>query len=152
MSNFEKLIPEMRDWNNGAGIDVRAWVGCSGSFRLAIGYTTIFWPEFVEFEHYVLRAGFSVESLRGFERQCGNDRQRIEAMLNHFHIADMHHAGCEDITREGVVYLGRVLSEIYRAKLAWQFPCKKFEVHFDDSPSESITDYELTFFQTDTVA
>jgi len=152
MTNFDQLIPEMRDWNNGAGIDVRAWIECSGSFQLAIGYSTLFWPEFVEFERYVLRAGFSVESLRGFERQCGGDRRRIEAVMNHLHIADIHHQGCEDITRERVVYLGQVLSEIYRAKLAWQFPAKRFEVHFDDSPAEHITDYELTFVQIEPVA
>ena len=80
MTNFDQLIPEMRDWNNGSGIDVRAWVGCEGSFRLAVGYSAIFWPEFVEFEGYVLRAGFSLESLRGFERQCDGDRRRIEAV------------------------------------------------------------------------
>ena len=66
MTDFNKLIPEMRDWNNGAGIDVRSWIGCSGSFELAIGYSTIFWPEFVEIERYVLRAGFSLDSLRRF--------------------------------------------------------------------------------------
>jgi hypothetical protein len=147
MTDFNKLIPEMRDWNNGAGIDVEAWIGCEGSFRLAVGYTAIFWPEFVEFEQYVLRAGFSVESLRGFECQCGGDRRRVEAVMNHLHIADIQHHGCEDITRERVVYLGRVFSEIYRAKLAWQFPSRRFEVHFDDSPAEDLTDCELTFIQ-----
>jgi hypothetical protein len=147
MTDFNELIPEMRDWNNGAGIHVEAWVGCQGSFRLAVGYSSIFWPRFVEFERYVLREGFSVESLRGFERQCGGDRRQIEAVMNHLHIADIHHHGCEDITRERVVYLGRVLSEIYRAKLAWQFPSKRFEVHFDDSQAEHFTDYELTFVQ-----
>ena len=111
------------------------------------GYSTIFWPEFVEFERYVLRAGFSMEGLRGFEQQCGGDRRRIEAVMNHRHIADIQYHGCEDITRERVVYLGRVLSEIYRAKLAWQFPSKRFEVHFDDSPTEHLTDHELTFVQ-----
>ena len=152
MTDFNELIPEMRDWNNGAGIDVAAWVGCEGSFRLAVGYSALFWPEFIEFERYVLRAGFSVDGLRGFERQCGGDRRRIEAVMNHLHIADIQYHGCEDITHERVVYLGRILSEIYRAKLAWQFPSKRFEVHFDDSPAEHLTDYELTFVQIDAVA
>ena len=152
MTDFNELIPEMRDWNNGAGIGIEAWVSSMGSFRLAIGYSTLFWPQFVEFERYVLQEGFSVESLRGFELQCGGDRRRVEAVMNHLHIADIQHHGCEDLTRERVVYLGRVLSEIYRAKLAWQFPSKRFEVHFDDSPAEHLTDYELTFVQIDAVA
>src|SRR5215510_2151891 len=131
MIDFNELIPEMRDWNDGAGIDVESWIGCEGSFRMAIGYSTIFWPEFVEFESYVLRAGFSLESLRSFERQCTGDRRQIEAFMNHLHVADIQFHGCEDITHERVVYLGRFLSEIYRAKLAWRFPFKRFEVHFD---------------------
>ena len=152
MTDFNELIPEMRDWNDGAGIGIKAWVSSMGSFRLAIGYSTLFWPQFVEFERYVLREGFSVESLRGFELQCGADRRRVEAVMNHLHIADIQHHGCEDITRERVVYLGRVLTEIHRAKLAWQFPSKRFEVQFDDSPAEHLTDYELTFVQIDAVA
>src|SRR5271169_4406486 len=90
MTNFDQLIPEMRDWNNGAGINVRGWLECSGSLELAIGYSTIFWPEFVEFEQYVLRSGFSVESLRGFERGRNGDRRSVEAVMNHLHIADIH--------------------------------------------------------------
>ena len=129
MTNLDTLIPEIREWNNGAGIDIGPWTGrLSGNFRLAIGYSTIFWPRFVEFEQYVLRDGFSVNSLRGFERQCEGDRKRIEGVMNHFHIADIHYHGCEDASRERVAYLGRILREIYQAKLAWQFPNKRFEV------------------------
>jgi hypothetical protein len=152
MTDFNELIPEMRDWNNGTGIDLKGWISCTGGFRLAVGYSAIFWPGFVEFEQYVLREGFSVEALRGFEEQCGGDRRRVEAVMNHLHIADIQSPGCEDINRERVVYLGRVLSEMYRAKLAWQFPSKRFEVLFDDSYAKSLTDYEITFVQSDAVA
>lgn len=148
MTDFNQLIPEMRKWNSGAGIDVRSWIGASGNFELLIGYSTIFWPEFVEFEGYVLRAGFSIESLRGFERSCNGDRRRVEGVMNHLHIADIHCAP-DSITKEQVIYIGRILREIYRAKLAWQFPSKRFEVHFDDSNSECLADYEITFSQTD---
>ena len=89
MTDFNELIPSMRDWNNGRGIEVEAWVGCSGNFQLAIGYSTIFWPRFVEFEDYVLREGFSIEILRGCEQQCGSDRQGVEAVMNHLHIEDI---------------------------------------------------------------
>ena len=71
MTDFDSLIPELRDWNNGGGIDAQTWVGCAGNFRLAIGYSTVFWPGFIEFEGYVLREGFSVESLRSFAARPG---------------------------------------------------------------------------------
>jgi hypothetical protein len=152
MTDFNELIPEMRDWNNGRGIDIRSWIGCSGSFQLAIGYSTVFWPRFVEFEEYVLREGFSVQSLRQFEEACAGDRRRVEAVMNHLHLADIQYYGCEDLTRERVVYLGQVLHEIYEAKLAWQFPDRRFEVCSDDAHLDDVMDYEITFFQTPRVS
>ena len=41
---------ELAPWNNGAGIDLKSWIGCQGRFALAVGYSSIFWPEFVEFD------------------------------------------------------------------------------------------------------
>jgi hypothetical protein len=40
-----------------------------------------------------------------------------------------------------------VLREIYEAKLAWQFPERRFSIIFDDSEQPELTDYEITFFQ-----
>ena len=37
---------ELAAWNNGNGIDLGSWTGCEGRFALAIGYASIFWPEF----------------------------------------------------------------------------------------------------------
>jgi hypothetical protein len=89
MTDFNELIPEMRDWNNGSGINATNWVACEGNFRLAVGYSAVFWLRFVEYEKYVLREGFSVESLRGFEQQCKGDRGPVESVMNHLHIADI---------------------------------------------------------------
>jgi hypothetical protein len=41
-ANFSALIPELKDWNNGAGIDAEGWVECVGNYPLAIGYSLIF--------------------------------------------------------------------------------------------------------------
>ena len=146
MTDFNQLIPEMRDWNNGTGIDIHTWVGCTGNFKLAVGYSTIFWPEFVEFNGYVLRAGFSETSLKGFERQCGGDRKSVEGVMNHLHIADIH-CGSDDVTPDRVVYLGKVLREIYQAKLLWQFPQKRFEVDYVETTEDDLIQYQITFFQ-----
>jgi hypothetical protein len=147
-TDFDSLIPELKDWNNGAGIDIGSWIGCAGNFELAIGYSTIFWPQFVEFEGYVLREGFSIESLRSFESgSCKGRRSSVEAAMNHLHVADIQHYGCEGANRERLVYLGRVLREIYTVKLSWQFPDRNFEVSFDDSNVDTLDGYQLTFFQ-----
>jgi len=149
MTDFAKLIPELKDWNNGDGISIESWICCSGNFQFAIGYSALFWPSFVEFEGYILREGFTIDGLRAWERQCGSDRRAVESVMNHLHIADTHYVGCPDINRERVVYLGRTLRDIYTVKLAWQFPARSFTVSFDDSDCDDLSDYQITFFQND---
>ena len=48
---------------------------------------------------------------------------------------------------ERLVYLGRILAEIHKAKLSYEFPNLSFEVLFDDGPKDELIDYQLTFFQ-----
>jgi hypothetical protein len=148
MTDYTKLIPELPNWNNGKGITVESWIGCSGNFQLAIGYTTLFWPQFVEFEGYVFREGFSVESLRGFQSQ-GPSRKNVEAVMNHLHIAAIHYHDLSNCTIDHALYLGRALREIYQMKLASKFPARRFEVIFDESAREDIMAYEITFYQPD---
>jgi hypothetical protein len=142
------MLAELSAWNNGKGIDLESWVGCSGNFRLAVGYTTIFWPRFVSFEDYIFREGFSVESLRAFEQQCKHDRRSVEAVMNHRHIADIQFYGCEDITEARVVYIGKILKQIYEAKLQWQFPDRPCDVSFyKPEDREKLIEFEITFWQ-----
>ena len=144
----ESKVEELSAWNEGRGIDLEAWVGCAGSFSLAVGYTTIFWPSFVEFEGYILRHGFSVQSLRRFETQCGGDRTDDEKVMNHLHIGDIQHFGCADLSADKARLLGSTLQEIYEAKLRWQFPDRAFFVSFHVPPDEQdLMAYELTFWQ-----
>ena len=52
------MLAELSAWNDGKGIDLESWVSSSGNFRLAVGYSTVFWPRFMLFEkRLVERAG-----------------------------------------------------------------------------------------------
>ena len=135
-------------WNNGAGLDLETWVRSQGSFSLAVGYACIFWPEFVEFEGYILRKGFSETSLRGFEKHKGSTRQSVEWVMNHLHIAELQYAGRDDVSQDKIFLLGNVLKEIYQAKLRWQFPDRPCIVEFDmpDDP-EDLTGYQISIWQ-----
>ncbi|MGN6496911.1 MAG: hypothetical protein ACTHK5_06160 [Tsuneonella sp.] len=143
--DFAALIPELPKWNNGAGIEPHAWIECVGNYELATGYSLVFWPRFVRFKGYVLRDGFSEESLRGFEQVTGNNREAVEAVMNHVHIADIHVN--VDITEAQARYLGRVLRDIHRVKLQHDFPELRFEVEFNDQAGLIVDEYELTFWQ-----
>jgi hypothetical protein len=145
--DFAKLIPALPAWNDGGGISVEDWVACVGNFELAVGYSRLFWPDFVEHEGCVFFAGFSAESYRGFVAQCDGDRRRVEAVMNHRHVfAHFSHAD-GSATAEQVVYLGRVLKDIWQAKLARDFPGRRFVVRFDEGPFEDLGGYEVTFWQ-----
>jgi selenophosphate synthetase-related protein len=46
-----------------------------------------------------------------------------------------------------VVYLGRLLEQIYRAKLSAEFPERRFTVEFYEPPNRALQDHQLTFYQ-----
>jgi hypothetical protein len=144
----ESMVAELAAWNGGNGIDLASWIGCTGRFSLAVGYATIFWPAFVMFDGYVLREGFSEKSLRGFETQSGATRRSVEWVMNHLHLGDIHHYGCEDISKDKLMLLGRVLKEIYEAKLKWQFPHDPCVVElFVPEDVEDLLQYQVSFWQ-----
>lgn len=139
---------ELGEWNGGKGIGLELWVGCEGRFSLAVGYASIFWPEFEEIEGYVLRKGISVEIIHDFESCEASSRRSVEATLNHIHLVDLHYRSCPDASPDKLVALGQVLKEIYEAKLKWQFPHRPCTVslYVPDDP-DALDDYELSFWQ-----
>lgn len=139
---------ELGAWNDGQGIDLVDWTACTGNFSLAVGYSEIFWPRFVEFEGYVLVEGFSIEGLRSFEQNPDASRQSVERVMNHLHVTDLQHDACPDVSADKLIVLGERLREIYAVKLAFEFPDRRFHVEFcrPDEPEE-LRDYQLSFFQ-----
>jgi hypothetical protein len=141
------LIAELPLWNNGDGIDAEGWIGCTGSAELAIGYSLVFWPEFVRIKDYVVRAGCdNTDYLDEWERQCKGDHAAVEKVVNHLHIADLHAYG-SPVTKDQARYLGRVLKNIHQVKLQADFPDLIFEVYFNDEADVEVGDYQLTFWQ-----
>ena len=144
----ESMKAELAGWNSGKGISLEMWIGCTGNFAQAVGYCSVFWPEFVEFEGYILRRGFAETSLRSFEDRDGNDRKGVECVMNHLHIADLQYVGCEDLSRDKIIVLGRVLKEIYEAKLKYQFPDRPCVVEFYTPEDEDdLWQYQIYFWQ-----
>ena len=144
----ESMKSELGAWNNGKGIDLESWIGCEGNFSLAVGYATVYWPEFVEFDGYILPKGFREESLRGFESQEGSTRKSTEWVMNHLHIADIQAAESGDISTDKLLAIGHTLKEIYEAKLKWQFPEKPCVVEFYIPEDEKeFWEYQISFWQ-----
>ena len=153
MSIPESMKKELQAWNNGKGIDLESWIGCSGSFSLAVGYTTIFCPKFVEFENYIFCRDEPVNeefelNIRGFESQEGSSPRSVEWVINHLHIADIQHRGCEDISADKLILIGNSLKEIYEARLALLYPDKPCVVKFYIPENlDDYDEYQLSFWQ-----
>jgi hypothetical protein len=145
----QDMEKELGDWNNGAGIDLAGWLNAEGNYRLAVGYTTVFWPKFKLLNGYIVPEGTSEESIAGFEQTTASDRRAVEWVLNHVHLIDIHYPDVPTgATPERFVWLGNTLREIYSAKLAWQFPDRPCEVEFliPEDPN-NLDAYQITFWQ-----
>jgi len=145
--DWDTLIPELKDWNNGGGIDPESWVGCEGNFRLAAAYSLIFWPSFTEVDGMIFRGAMNRETLASWMENCSGNKKSVEATANHIHLVDLHHVGCPDASVERVIFLGNVLKQIYQVKLAAEFPNREIVVDFYEPEDGNLQDYQLTFYQ-----
>lgn len=146
-----ELVPETQHWNQGTGIDLRAWAAYAGNIELAIAMGELFWPEFVEFDDCVFRDyshkqpdwGWYEKTLRSLD---GN-RRSVEALRNHVHIWDVfvRKAGESAPTRDQCLYLARLLREMWEAKLLFEFPARHVQVVVNENDPEG--DFQVTFFQ-----
>ena len=149
MPDYSKLIPSSADWNHGKGIDPETWLSFSGSFELAIAFGTLFWPEFTIHEDCVFLAPFtdaSRKSYEGFMKQTKGHKRSVEAVMNHQHIVDLFQSADVPPTREQVLFIGRMLQDIWQTKLDRDFPDRPIRVSFPDDHSKDLLDYEITFF------
>jgi hypothetical protein len=152
MDNMDNVPPsmvaELAVWNDGRGVSLKTWVECVGDFKLAVGYSMIFWPNFVLFEDFILREGFNLESLRGFEKGKSEDKASVEWVMNHLHIADIHCNDRENVSEDKIVFLGNALKGIYEVKLRSQFPDRPCVVDFYEPEDKSnLIEFQLSFWQ-----
>ncbi len=146
---FEALIPELKRWNEEERISVDGWIRIVGDYDHAIGYSSLFWPAFTEFEDCILFADFSESIFRDFWTHPKANRQSVEAVMNHRHLGDWFGSGPDDPkpTRDQVLYLGRILRDCWDAKLRRDFPDRRIEVFWSEEFVEDLADYEITFYQ-----
>jgi len=136
----------MKYWNNGKGIEVDSWIQCMGNHKILVGCSRILWPSFVEHDGCIL-LGDSVDEERyqGFLQSAQGNRTVAEATMNHQHI--LYLFATIPSTRDLVLYVGRLLKEIWQVKLAHDFPNRTIKVSFPEEDDLELIDYELTFFQ-----
>jgi hypothetical protein len=144
--DFSQLIPETKDWNNGKGVDIDSWIQCMANHKILIGCARILWPSFVEHDGCIF-LGDSVNetNYQAFLKQADGNKQRVEAVMNHQHV--VHLFATELPTRELVLYIGRLMKQVWQVKLAHDFPGRNITVSFPQEDDLELLDYEITFFQ-----
>ena len=144
----EDLIPELKEWNNGAGIKLPDWISCIGDYEHLIGYAQILWPDFVEFDGGTFLASqFREENYGDWMKHCKKDRTKVEMVMNHVHILDLFPNIKNTPTEEVILFVGCLLRETWSAKLRTEFPSKSLTVSFPEEKSDDLVDYEITFFE-----
>lgn len=143
------LIPELALWNDGRGISVSDWLYTEPKLDLPVAYATLFWPRFVAIGPYVLREDFDSKNLSLWE-QAEKRRSGIEATMNVIYPYELLvPVGGEwsKVAERQAIYLGGVLADIHRVKLARDFPDKRFVVEFWDGTQPEGDDISLSFWQ-----
>ena len=144
--DFNKLVPEMKGWNNGKGIDIDSWIQCMANHKVLVGCSRILWPSFIEHDGCIL-LGDSVDeaNYQAFLKSAVGNKKTVEATMNHQHV--LHLFATELPTRDLVLYVGRLMRQIWQVKLAHDFPGREITVSFPEEDDLELIDYEITFFQ-----
>jgi hypothetical protein len=123
------------------------WIRQTGSLSALIGYLDLVWRDFVVHDGCLLREGFTLENFNQWMNATNGDRTAVEAMMNHEHILDLFVNHESELTSEQVLLAGRVLREMWCAKLSKDYPHLPVTVSFpDDELFEDLLDYEITVY------
>lgn len=115
-------------------------------------WRSILWPDFAGHDGCVFRFKLDVKGeqiYRDWLARTDGDRKRVEAVMNHLHIADILKGVVESPSQEAVLTFGRLIRDLWREKLFRDFPGKKFVVSFPEEHTDYVEEYEITFYQTE---
>jgi hypothetical protein len=90
---------------------------------------------------------FSKENYRAFMEQTKGDKSAVEAVMNHTHLLDIFCNAQPRPTRDMVLYVGRLLKDIWQAKLNRDVPNRRIRVSFPEEHEDDLLYYEVSFFQ-----
>lgn len=133
--SFEQT--EVQEWRDGFDVPpgvletVAHWVG----FNQLMVVLSMLWPTFLIVQGCVLLPWeYNQQSFEGWWDELSGDRRKIESSLNHLHLWDVFDP--DEISAEGLSYLGEVLAKTWSAALADRFPDRDFETHFTQQEDE----------------
>ena len=151
VTEIDRLIPELAEWNNGAGIDANAWISCVGRYDHFLGYISLLWPAFVLYDNCVFQASPDPKNYQKFMEVLHGNKREVEKVMNHQHIADIFTNSAFPLTEDAAVFIGKTIREMWSRKLAQDFPERTFDVEFfteerqDSDVNDALLRYVITF-------
>lgn len=147
VSKWSTLLPQLKEWNNGKGIEPDDWIAYIGEIEHAIGFSTIFWPEFVLFSDCIFIGDMDEYTFNKWYKHCKNDEKALECTVNHRHVADLFSTG-KETSKEQIKYIGYIIREMWEAKLSRDYPNRKIIVDLiEQNDDDDILGYILTVYQ-----
>jgi hypothetical protein len=143
--NADKLS-EFQQWKkiNGDNFSLLDYLFGVASIEVAIAFTKLFWPDFVEYENGIfLSSAFNSQIYEQWKAKLGNDIAAIERVMNHQHIDDILPGG-EKVGIENLLYLGRAIAQMWESRLKLLYPQQRFQVECDrDDLTVVVTFYQM---------
>ncbi|MCP4268814.1 MAG: hypothetical protein GY777_25080 [Candidatus Brocadiaceae bacterium] len=105
---------------------------------LAILFSELFWPDFVEIDNMVFlentfEDGSDLKRFNDAVKKYEGDRKKTEISFNTIEIPSLFGAHMGDTTDDEDLILARTIKSMWKARLADKFPNKKFLVEVIDS-------------------
>lgn len=143
--NNADLIPELAQWNAGAGVSPDEWILIEGRADHSLALCAMIWPEFVEFEGYVLRRPLNVEQLRDWQKTGEMNRQQIETAMNAYLLEGMFPQDQTDLPLKNAQFkrLASVMADMLSAKLVRDFPEHRFSVFLMNGEDVGVSFHQL---------
>lgn len=146
--DFNEMIPDLKEWDDGKGVDWYVWLGSIADFKHAIAYSQVFWPSFIEYKNCIfLKHNFTVASYNKWVKLLKNDLTAVEKLINHEHILDVFNNPNLPVSEKQLEFMGELLVEMWSCKLKKDFSDRRFLFQFKRGDSNNLMGYEITFWQ-----
>lgn len=124
-------LKEIDAWLQEVGGDYKVWdfLSIRAGTTLAVAFSELFWPRFVEVEGCVfLRENYERHSFERWREQFSGEIRRIEGMVNHVHLWDLFDSEEEEMPEAALEGLAEIIGLCWQGALRYHYPTRDFEV------------------------
>ena len=126
----------------------------AGGQEVVFGLSALFWPRFEEYDGMIFACldgkTLTVErrdEIEGWLRICEGKRARVERNMNWQEVWNLLEDAGYDCAREQLVFIGERLVEMWLAKLARDYPARRFDAFVMDEGDGGREDVQICFWQ-----